>query len=333
MGENPLFSTHKRFGAGYDSNLGIHYPGAIYYATRHITNGVDSFERDVETVNVRLGSGDDTFRVDSVSDYGQTNVFGGEGNDTLSVGSTGTGIQPKFTHRVDFVHGSLALDGGAGENTLTLDDSGDDNPNVGTYLGTTVSGLDMDGSITLANAQHISIQLGASGDTFYIPKTDASLTFTLDMGDLHADTVYVGTTQGHENSGNLDGIQGDVLIEGQGPEAGDTLYLNDQAGTGVLTYTMQNEITGTRQLANGQQWPVDTTTFYRTGTANIQYRTMETVVLNASAGDDTIDIEGTHREQAVDGGKASSLTINAGPGADLINLGAPVATGGYTLEG
>ena len=63
--------------------------------------------------------------------------------------------------------------------------------------------------------------------------------------------------------GELSGDE-DVLIEGQGPEAGDTLYLNDQAGTGVLTYTMSNEITGTRQLANGQQWPVDTTTFYRT---------------------------------------------------------------------
>ena len=337
MGQNSLLSTHNRFGAGYDNDLGDAYPGAIYYATITRDNVAgDTIDSDVETVNIHLGGGDDTFVVDSVYGYGQTNVFGGEGADTLTVKSTGIGLQPNSIGRVDFVDGNLFLDGQGGvdgqgndSDAIVVDDSGDDNKNVGTYEGDQVSGLDMTGSITFADAGLIEIRLGAQDDTFYVPSTSASLVTTLMTGGNN-DTVYVGTTEGNESSGSLDAIAGDFIIEGQGPEVGDTLFLNDQDSNSSQTYTVSNAITGSRTLANGSLWPIDTTTVHRTGTANIYYRTMETVVLNAGAGADVINLEGTHREQSVLGGKASSFAVNAGPGDDTINIGEPV-TGGRSL--
>jgi hypothetical protein len=333
MGSNPLFSTHDRFGAGYDSDLGGQYPGAIYYATRNISDGEDSFSSDVEFVNVRLGGGADSFRVDSVYDYGQTSIFGGDGDDMLSVGSTVTGLQPNDTHQVDFVYGSLLLDGEGGDNnTLIVDDSGDDKDNVGRYEGTTVYGLGMpQGSVSFANAAHVEILLGVGKDAFYVPATSAEIALTLNTGG-GVDSVYVGTVAGMEDTGSLDAIQGDIMIEGQGPDTGDRLYLNDQANSNPMqSYRFHNEITGERGLTDGAMWPVDTTNFSRSGTANVLYRSMEIVVLNAGTGDDFINVESTHREQDVLGGKGSSLSINAGGGNDTINIGERV-DGVYTLD-
>ncbi|MFV2067153.1 MAG: beta strand repeat-containing protein [Pirellulales bacterium] len=190
MGTNVLFSLHERFGAGFDPGLGANYPAAIYYATRTINNGDSTITSDVEAVNVYLGSGDDTFVVDSVSPVGTTSVFGGAGDDTLTMTSTATGLHPNFPVRVDFADGNLILDGGESDsNTIILDDSGDsagigdlDGVNVGTYLGTTVTGLDMTGSVTFANAANIEVRLGVQDDIFYVPATDPAVTVTLLTG-------------------------------------------------------------------------------------------------------------------------------------------------------
>ena len=235
---------------------------------------------------------------------------------------------------MDYIAGPLHLNGEADDDTIVVDDSGDDNANVGAYVGDRVTGLDMvsTGAIIFDAADDITIQLGAQtqGDTFYVPSTIAGLTIKLDTGGGF-DKVYVGTTQGNENTGSLDAIQGEFRIDGGAPAAQDELYFNDQANTVGQTYTVSNELEPVFTLLDGRSWAYDTTTVHRSGMHDIFYRRMETVVLNAGQGDDIIDLQSTHREQDPNGGKNSTFTVNAGPGADTIHLGAPVG-GGFSLQ-
>ena len=169
MGENSLFSTHERFGTGYDAGL-VDYPAAIYYAQRaSISAPVVS---TVELLNVMLGAGADTLRVDSVNDYTVTNIHGGPGDDIIEVGSSGTGLNPSLTRRVDFVEGTLNLFGDADTNTVILNDTGDDNENTGMFDENTATGLDMTGSVDFTGFSDIQILLGVASDTFYIPDVD-----------------------------------------------------------------------------------------------------------------------------------------------------------------
>ena len=163
-------------------------------------------------------------------------------------------------------------------------------------------------------------------DTFYVPSVAAGLAATVKMGGGF-DRVYLGTTQGNENAGSLAGFQGSLTLEGNGPEANDRLYFNDQTDGAGQTFTITNANTGTTQSG----FPIDTTTVARGGASDILYRSFETVVLNNGLGDDTVNLRATHREQSVLGGLASNFTINTGAGINTINLGEPVM-GGFSLD-
>src|SRR3990172_4575239 len=251
--------------------------------------------------------------------------------DTITVGSTETGLHPDSLRRVDFIAGELHLNGGADLDTILVDDSGDDNANIGAYVGDAVTGLDMAGTVIFDAPDNLSIQLGAQDDTFYVPATNADLITTLNSGGGF-DRVYIGTIAGSESQGSLNAIQGAFFIDGDGPEARDELYLNDQSDMAGQTFGISNELEPIVKLEDGRLWRFDTTTVERSNMANIFYRRIETVVVNAGQADDTINLRGTHREQDTLGGKNSTFTINAGSGDDTINLGDPV-NGGYSLAG
>jgi hypothetical protein len=251
MGGNSLFSVHDEFGAELNVSCAIDgtCPGAIYFAQR--TGFENDYTSTVETVNLFLGDNDDTLRVDSLDGFGTRRVFGGDGDDTLIVGSSEAGLFPASPGRVDFIEGDLVLDAqGGADDRIVVDDSGDTNPNIGSFVGATVYGLDMAGQITFANAENLDILLGAQDDIFYVPATNASQPVTLNLGGGF-DTAYVGTTQGHETSGSLDGILGALVIQGEGPEAGDRLFLNDYDTATGQTFTIDNAVTGSIPLLGG----------------------------------------------------------------------------------
>ena len=331
MGSNRLVAVHNEvFGAGYDITDPL-FPAAIYYGTRDKLDGIETVSSTVETVNVLLGGGKDVFDIDSVYSYGTTTVHGGAGEDKLTVGSTPFGLHPASLRRVDFVAGELHLNGGDDIDTIVVDDSGDDNQNTGAYAGDRVTGLDMvpTGAIIFDAPDDITIQLGAQADTFYVPQTTAGLTTRLMTGGGF-DRVYVGTTQGHEDEGTLDGIQGEFRIDGEGPEAKDALYFNDQSNTSSQSFVVSNALDAEFTLGDGRPWRFDTTTVERSGMHAVYYRRMETVVLNAGEENDIVNLHATHREQSPDGGKNSSFTVNGGGGDDTINLGA-IVPGGFSL--
>src|SRR6185437_5289099 len=146
----------------------------------------------------------------------------------------------------------------------------------------------------------ISILLGVGADTFYVPVTNADLVTKINGGN-GKDRIYVGTVQGAEQQGMLDNIKGQLLIDGDGPEAQDELYLNDQSNTVGQTYAIDNTREAPVLLDDGTTWAWDDTTVQRSGNVNISYRRIENAVLSAGSGADTIDLHATHREQAKDG--------------------------------
>ena len=184
-----------------------------------------------------------------------------------------------------------------------VNDSGDGAPNTGTFSGATLSGLDMAGSITFADADNIDIQLGASDDTFYVPDTTLGITATLNT-DGGNDHVYVGTVEGNENGGTLDNMLGTFTVEG-GQSFRDRLYLNDQDDSSGQSFVRDER---------RSRGPVTISRPFRAcGNNIVEYSLIETAVLNAGHGTDSIDLQGTHREQA-SRGSVSTFTVNTGGG-------------------
>jgi hypothetical protein len=328
MGSNTLVAVHNtNFGAGYDLGDGA-WPGAIYYASRNVAD--DSIHSTVEAVELQLGAGDDKVVVDS-STTGITHVLGGAGNDTLAVSSTGSGLHPDNAGRVDHVLGRLVLDGQQGNDTIVLDDTGSFASKTGTLQGHTASGLGMPGQVEFIAPENLQILLGQGADQLFVAAIDAGLTVQLDTG-TGQDTVTVGRTAGHSRGGTLAGIQGLLRLNGNGPEAEDLLVLDDSATRTGQSWRITNAPAAMDTVVDGTALNFDITTVERSGLAAgaIQYQRMETVVLDAGAGNDTIDLQGTQRETAGDG-KNATFAVNGGAGDDTITIGTPVAGGGYSL--
>ena len=115
MGTNTtLRSVHNNvFGAGFNSPSDVD-PAVVYYGERGIQDGVETITSSVQQVNVYLGTAANatgTFAVDSVYATGTTTVYGGSGTDTITVGSTESGLHPAQLKDVAYVAGALNIQG------------------------------------------------------------------------------------------------------------------------------------------------------------------------------------------------------------------------------
>ena len=330
MGTNQLVTVDNgMFGAGYSLDQ-ADYPGAVYYAVRTLVQGGDIYTSTVQSINISLDNGANSFAIDSTLAGATSTIYGGTGSDVFTVGTTETGLQPNSLHSTDFVAGALVISGTGGTDSLVVDDSGESVPAMGVLQAGSITGLGMSGSLTFSGISSVEVDLGAGGNTFYIAAVPAGITATVNSGSGF-DTVYVGTTPGNENAGSLDSIQGTLLLSGQDPQTGNTLFLNDQSSTAAQTYTISNSLGSPVTLTSGESWYFDTTTVARTGMGTLTYQRFETVVLNASQGDNTINLQGTQREQDPSGGHSSAFVINTGGGNSTIYVGTPVS-GGYSLD-
>ena len=330
MGTNQLISVDNgMFDAGYSLDQ-AEYPAAIYYAVRSLSGGTQVYTSTVQAVNIYLDNGANSFAIDSTLAGAVSTIYGGTGSDVFTVGTTGTGLQPNSLHSTDFIAGTLVITGTGGTDSLVVDDSGESVPATGTLQAGSVTGLGISGSFTFSGISSVEVDLGAGGNTFFVAVVPTGISATINAGSGF-DTVYVGTTPGQETAGSLDSIQGTLLVNGQDPQTGNALFLNDQSGTAAQTYTISNSLGSPVTLTGGETWYFDTTTVVRTGMGTISYQRFETVVLNASQGDNTINVQGTQREQDPSGGHSSVFVINTGSGNSTIYVGAPVA-GGYSLD-
>jgi Ca2+-binding RTX toxin-like protein len=130
--------------------------------------------KNVENLEARLGTGNDTFTVVGTQKGVATLITTGAGSDTVIVGST-NGSKGK----VDGFH-SVGVDGGSnpagakGGDRLIVDDSGDTSSNTGSADKTVVkdvfqiTGLDMDAAavIGFTNVEAVTVRCGSGNDKF-----------------------------------------------------------------------------------------------------------------------------------------------------------------------
>ena len=223
----------------------------------------------VETLNVLLGTGPDTFNVRSTNAVTLTTVKTGTGSgpNVVNVGSA----SPLGNGNVNSIAGLLVVNGESAADTLNLDDTGDSLTNTGFLTSNRVWGLGMPGStsselgITYSSIEALAIRLGSGGDDFTILSTHTAATSletgagddrvavqsiagttSIDTQD-GSDTVNVGSLSTPADAtgnvgGNVDGIQAALIVQGSAPTSGSDVLNVDESGEsdpndGTLTST------------------------------------------------------------------------------------------------
>ena len=289
-------------------------------------------EEAADTINVRgtgagsqtfinTQSGDDVINVRTIN--GATTINAGDDADTINVGSNAAGIVGNASvntgGNVDQIGALLTINGNGQADVLNVDDTGDVNANDGVLTFSTITGLDMVGSIAYGTIETLNIGLGSGGDTFKIASTHSGETnvngnagndvfniqtisgTTTVNGGNDSDTFNVGS-KAPEANGLVDGIGASLTVNGNDPTSGDDwLYVDDTGDTtdnaGVLTST---RITGLGMAVG------------------ITYGTIEHLVISLGSGNDNFTINSTH-------GVATSAfqedtTLNTGSGDDQAEI-------------
>ncbi len=328
MGYNTtLRSVHNDvFGAGFNSTTSNEDPAVVYYGQRGIQDGIETITSSVQQVNVYLGTGTQTFNVDSTYGSGTTNIYAGSGSDSITVGSTVSGLNPAQTDDVAYVAGPLNIQGAAGgADTVLVDASGGDfsaASRIGQLQNNTVTGLGMAGSIAMTQVANVQLDLGPFGNTFYVPSTVAGTNTAIYAG-AGLNTVYLGTAEGSAGTGSLAALQGNLTLYGQAENgqvalAGNEIAFDDQSDATAQTW-MVSDNTNTTPDTTTVTIP---STLTSTGTpVSVSFQRFETVVLNGGQGNNTFNVYGTQREQGSNGGHSSTFTINTGDGNDTVNVG------------
>ncbi len=117
----------------------------------------------ISTVNLQLGSGNDTLRVRSTAANMSYNVNGGVGNDLIRLGSLGSDHE-RGGGTVNAILGPMSVFGAAGKNTIIVDDSGETQNSAATLTDTTISGLGM-ADVTHFGINRIELLLGSGEDS------------------------------------------------------------------------------------------------------------------------------------------------------------------------
>ncbi len=261
----------------------------------------------VERLGIGLGSGADTFTIESTHD-GETRLRANGGEDTVNVHTTSgdttldggadddTVNAGSMDGTLNGLNAVLVVNGGQGTDTLNVDDSGDTAANTGELTETTITGLGMAVGIAYGTVETLNFDLGSGGDAFSIESTHEGET-NLRANDGN-DTINVGV-------GSLNAIAGPLAVSGG--EGADTLNVDDTGdtapNTGALTATT---ITG---LGMG---------------AGIVYGAVETLVISLGSGGNHFAITSTMRRDAV----AVSSTVNSGEGDDVVTVELDAATDG-----
>jgi hypothetical protein len=209
-----------------------------------LTGGAISFTAgQLAALTLKGGSGNDTWDINGTN--APMSVTAGSGNNTF--------VMTPASQFLDNIQGAATLTGGAGSNTLTVDDQADSfNDTYSIAAGSiqrnaeaaiSYSGI---GSVTLNGSSSAAITYDVNG-------TAAGVSVTINAAS-GSDTFNLGT-------GSLAGLAGPVTVNGGGT---DSATLNDSANAAATTYT----ITSTTVAATG-------------GFAGLTYSGLAALTLNA----------------------------------------------------
>ncbi|MBS0265809.1 MAG: VCBS repeat-containing protein, partial [Planctomycetes bacterium] len=317
------------------SVTGLGMGGSITYAT-------------IETLNIGLGSGGDTFTIASThagvtnlntnagadivnvrSISGTTTVNAGINSDTINVGSNAAGTSGTPGNNtggnVNSIAALLTVNGDAptsSGDTLNVDDTGDTAANIGNLTSTSLTGLGMSGSISYGTVETLNIGLGSGGDTFTIDSTHTGSTnLNTNAG---SDIVNVRTISGATTVNA--GTESDTINVGSNA-AGTSGNPGNNTGGNVNSIAALLTINGDAPTASGDTLNVDDTgdTIANTGTltattltglgmaGSITYGTIETLNIALGSGGDTFNI-------VANLSPLTTTNLDTGAGADLVNF-------------
>jgi hypothetical protein len=221
-----------------------------------------------ETLNG--GSDADTFNLLKSDPSAPLTLNGNDGNDTFTATNW------------DNLQGDVTMNGGAGVNTLAVDDTAKSTPVFYTVESTDLQ-RENGGTLYYADMATISVDAGSGdGNAINVESTPTGASVTVTGGAGHNDF------QVSQVANNLDALQGDLILAAGSPT--DTLTVNDQLNP------------------NDSSYAVSDTSLTRTGAAAITLiGNFDQLVASGGSGVNVFDVRPSlHSTITVDGGPSGS---------------------------
>lgn len=249
------------FGAGATVDL----RGSLRGSSVAITTGAD-----VDSVSLR--------RVEVA-----TQVATGAQDDRIAIGAG----------RLDGLSAALTISGGAGRDSLSLDDSGNTLASSGSLAAGRVSGLGTAQGVAYAGIENLAIAMGSGADAFDVLALEQATTLQLQLG-AGADRVTVGEAQA-----GLSQVQGALVLDGQG--AADELLVSAASAAALQGRVEAAGLSGFGLHARG-----------------LAYAGFEQLDLTLGSGADQVTIGSVAAQTAT--------TVHAGGGLDALTVGDMAST-------
>jgi autotransporter-associated beta strand protein len=239
-------------------------------------------------------------------------INAGGGNDDLLIDFSAGAALPN----------GLSFDGGAGVNTLTLNEAGSSTADTVTVTATSVSST-VAGSVHYASIQQLTFDGGNAGNTFLVQGSAAGTPVTLNTGNGN-DVVYVSSSVG--NFGTLAGLLGALTVNAGG--GSNTLVVSEagrsSADTVLVTSSSLSSTVGSRFTINYTATGSFSLVNFATGTGGDRVNVQSTRAGTATGvinfgGPDVIDVcSNTATNQGDLSGVQGPLSVIAMAGSDLL---------------
>lgn len=253
-------------------NLGDSLTGENVASTWHL-NTAQTYNDGANTLafagfeTLNGGSAADAFNLLKSDPSEPLTLNGNDGNDTFTATTW------------DNLQGDVAMNGGAGTNTLSVDDTANTNPVFYTVQSTD---LQRENGGTLSYTDMATISLGAgsgNGNAIDVESTPAGASVAI-MGGTGQNDFQVSQV-----ANNLDALQGDLILAAGSPS--DTLTVNDQLNP------------------NNASYAVGDTSITRTGAAAMTLiGTFDQMAVFGGSGTNAFDVTPSH---------VSTITVDGGP--------------------
>jgi len=177
----------------------------------HGPNGLTIESTHADETNIFFGNGDDTVNVKATTGLLNLNMNGG--NDTVNVGSLAPGIGGTLNAIGDLV----TVDGGDDFDIINVDDTADNDDNNGILAATLLTGFGMGAGIDYQTVEQLDISLGQGDDDVLVDSTMAGNggfePITLLRTGGGADTVTVDLQAGTDGFFSLNTEGGDDKVD------------------------------------------------------------------------------------------------------------------------
>jgi hypothetical protein len=262
--------------------------------------------RDTSSLTVSTGVGGATVDLLATGDFLPTRLLGNSSNTTVNVGDHGS---------LQNITGDVTIENQPSTTTVNVDDSADTNSPTATLSTTTIANdadedSDTFGQITglsfgAIRYEHfdtslVTLATGPGGATVNVQATGVPTDI---LGGYGPVTVHVGN-----GTDGVQDIQGDLAISDLAEAA--TVSVDDSANTGSRTATID---TATRLNHEGFfEGFIDVTNLAPARISTDFFEMTSPLTVTGGSGGNTFNVQGTGHQ---------TLVLNAGAGGDMVNVG------------